>query len=306
VKIDASDPSQAPELISLPGDLGPFRSVRSTMIGGRLTLLLGAQRGFFAIQPPEFEQARAYFSPGLESPLGFNTIVAQKDGRTFHGTHSDAGLATWDADNLAAPTRVVPIAQFLASPIAAATANSSMSISSGRGPKHLCAIGDQRLLFAAGPQLFFWNGQSITPVADESRSDVVGLFQDSDGALIVRDDGTISRIDATSGLDVRAIQRRPMRIRAAGTLPWMDSQRLLLATEDGAISCIGLEDQLINEYIGPHRGLRIVTGSAAVVAAVSPDRQRVILWNSWDGQRPLTEIYITARTRHRVADLCFG
>jgi hypothetical protein len=305
VKIDVSDPSRTPELISLPGDLGPFRSVRSANIAGRMTLLIGAQRGFFAIQTPDFDQTRAYSFPGLESPLGFNAIVAQNEGRTFRGTHSDAGLATWDADNPTAPTRVVPPVQFLVSPIAAATSDSSASISSGRGPKHLCAVDDRRLLFAAGPQLFLWDGQAIAPVADESRSDVVGLFRDSEGAIIVRDDGTISRLDGSSPMEVRTIQRRPMRIRAAGTLPWMDSQRLLLAAEDGAIGCIGLEDQLASEYISPHRGLRIVAGSASLVAAVSPDRQRVILWNSWDGQRPLAEIYITARTRHRIADLCF-
>jgi hypothetical protein len=303
VKIDAADPSKSPELIALPGELGPLRSVRSAMIAGQMTLLIGAQRGFFSIHPPQFDQAKAYGFPGLESPLGFNAIVAQNDGRTFHGTHSDAGLATWDAGDLAAPIRIVPPMQFLSASAAAAPTNSGTSISSGRGPKFLCAMDDQRLIFAAGPQLFSWSGQAIAPIPDDTRAEVVGLLRRADGVIVIRDDGTISSVAGDPTLGVRTLQRRPMRIRAAGLLPWMDTQRLLLAAEDGAIACVGLEDQLVSEYICPHRGLRIVTGSAAIVAAVSPDRQRVILWNSWDGQRPVTEIYITARTRHRVADI---
>jgi hypothetical protein len=305
-RIDPAELSRTPQFVSLPADLGPLRSVRPSAIGGRQKLLIGAQRGFFLIDAAALDKPQTYAFPGLESPLGFNAIVAQNDGQLFHGTHSDAGLATWDAGNPAAPIRVIPPVQFLPASAALAPANSSTSMSGGRGPKHLCAIGDQQLLFAAGPQLFVWTRQSISLIADDSRSDVVGLFADSDGAIIVRDDGTIARLTPGETAEVRTLQRRPMRIRAAGTLPWMDSQRLLLAAEDGAIACIGLEDQLVSEYVCPHRGLRMVAGSASLVAAVSPDRQRVILWNSWDGQRPITEIYITAATRHRVADLAIG
>jgi len=306
-KLDAADPTRQPELIPLPTDLGPLRSVQSAKINGKTTLLAGAQRGFFAIQPPEFSKPKAYlFSAAIESPLGFNSIVARADGNSFVGTHSDAGIVQWEADNYAAPARVVPPAQFLASPFPAPPSSSSASISTGRGPKHLCAIDDQLLLFAAGPQLFTWDGQTIAPIPADSRSEVVGILPEPESLLVVRYDGTISRLDRRVPHELQEIQHRPVRIRAAGALPWMDSQRLLLASEDGAIACVGLEDQLVTEFVSPHRGLRIVAGSASLVAAVSPDRQRVILWNAWDGQRPLTEIYLAARTRHRIADLTFA
>jgi hypothetical protein len=49
-----------------------------------------------------------------------------------------------------------------------------------------------------------------------------------------------------------------------------------------------------------------VTGSAEVVAAVSADRQRVILWNSWDGRKPAAEVFLAGLARHRVADVAFA
>jgi hypothetical protein len=305
-KLDASEATRQPELISLPTDLGPLRSVQSARIDGKTTLLVGAQRGFFAIQPPDFSKPRAYLFPSLESPLGFNRIAAGNDGRIFVGTHSDAGVVQWDADGGAAPAIVVPPAQFLSSPMSAPSSDSSVSISTGRGPKHLRALDDQLFLFAAGPQLFTWDGRSVAPIPADSRSEVIGILSEPESLLIVRDDGTISRLDRRMPHELQEIQHRPVRIRAAGALPWMDSQRLLLASEDGAIACVGLEDQLVTEFVSPHRGLRIVAGSVSLVAAVSPDRQRVILWNAWDGQRPLTEIYLAARTRHRIADLTFA
>ncbi len=63
---------------------------------------------------------------------------------------------------------------------------------------------------------------------------------------------------------------------------------------------------MITHYASSHRGVRVLCGSADRVAAVSADRQRVIVWNSWDGRQPAAEAYITALTRHRIADVEFG
>jgi len=38
-----------------------------------------------------------------------------------------------------------------------------------------------------------------------------------------------------------------------------------------------------------------------VVAGLSADRQRVVLWRSWDGRQPLADVYVTALARHRAA-----
>jgi hypothetical protein len=88
-------------------------------------------------------------------------------------------------------------------------------------------------------------------------------------------------------------------------MPWLGDVRLLLANDDGPVDCIGLDDALVSEYLSPYRGLKILTAAADLIAAVSPDRQRVIFWHSWDGQRPIGEVHVTGKVKHRVADVEF-
>jgi len=62
----------------------------------------------------------------------------------------------------------------------------------------------------------------------------------------------------------------------------------------------------VTQYASPHRGLRAVAAAADTVAGVSGDRQRLILWKSWDGRKPFAEIHLANVARHRVADICFA
>ena len=82
--------------------------------------------------------------------------------------------------------------------------------------------------------------------------------------------------------------------------------RLLLASEEGPVHCVGLDDDLVTQYVSPHRDLRVVTASAERVVGVSADRQRLIVWNAWDGRKPAAEIYVAGIARHRVADVEFA
>ena len=89
-------------------------------------------------------------------------------------------------------------------------------------------------------------------------------------------------------------------------LPWMWSFRLLLNRAEGAIDCVGLEDQLVTQFSMGQTPLRAVTACAAKVAAMTSDRQRIVLWNPWDGRKPAVEIYLMGITHHRIADLAFN
>jgi hypothetical protein len=289
-KIDSADPSHKPELLSLPTDLGPLRSVQSADIDGSPALLVGAQRGFFLLHLNDLAKPTP-FVLSSESALGFNRILYWSARKSFCGTHGEAGLVRWDAQNGAAPAAVIA-PNALGAPSA--------------GPRHLQRLDDQRVIFSAGPKLFSWDGETLETIPSGPNADIVGIVPEIDSLIVVRDDGTIHRLDRGLPHEMQTLQKRPSRVLAAGALPWMDDQRLLLSSEDGAVSCIGLEDQLVTEYLSAHRGLRAVAGSPGLVAAASPDRQRIILWNAWDGQRPLTEIYLAALTRHRIADISFG
>src|SRR5205823_15020445 len=93
---------------------------------------------------------------------------------------------------------------------------------------------------------------------------------------------------------------------AAASLPWLGTTRLLLATTDGPICCVGLDDPLVTQYASAHRGLRALAASGDVIAGLSGDRQRIVLWKSWDGRQVAGEIHIGNIARHRAADVCFA
>ena len=81
--------------------------------------------------------------------------------------------------------------------------------------------------------------------------------------------------------------------------------RLLLATEDGPIICVGPDDELLTQYTSPYPGLRIAAAAGDALAAVTADRQRIVLWHPWDGRRPFLDLFVYGVAKHRVADIAF-
>ena len=69
---------------------------------------------------------------------------------------------------------------------------------------------------------------------------------------------------------------------------------------------IGADDSLVTQYSSPHRGLRAIEGAADLVAGISSDRQRLVVWNSWDGRKVLSEVHVGGVARHRAADICLA
>jgi hypothetical protein len=280
MRIEATDATAQPKLFTLPTDLGPLRSVHPAEIDSAPALLIGAQRGFFLVRPDDPAATKTFAYPGLESSLGFNRILHAGPDRGFFGTHGEAGLVHWPAGE------------------------NPRVLYRGGAPRHLNLLDATRLLFSVGPQSFVLSGEAVEPIG-EARGEIVGILKTAGGFIIIREDGGIERLDPHS-MQIDRLQQRGSRLRTAGALPWLDSQRLLLATEDGPIVALGLDDQLVTEYLSVHRGFRMVCGCPAAVAAVSPDRQRVLIWNSWDGRQPARELYITSLTRHRVAHVAFA
>jgi hypothetical protein len=85
----------------------------------------------------------------------------------------------------------------------------------------------------------------------------------------------------------------------------MDDIRLLLSTEEGPILSVGLDDELVTHYASAHLAPRMIAGAAHAVAAITADRQRLLLWNSWDAGQPKTELHLFPLARHRIADIAF-
>src|SRR5207249_9978383 len=95
VRIDARVTPARCELIALPTDLGPLRSVQASGDGSD-QLLVGAQSGVMLVDPGHPADARRYADRDITSPLGFNSVVIT-DGIIW-ATHGEAGVVAWNID----------------------------------------------------------------------------------------------------------------------------------------------------------------------------------------------------------------
>jgi hypothetical protein len=319
VRIDGGNASPKTDLISLPTSAGPLRSVQPGVINGRHLLLVGARSGVMVVSPDSPAETTIYTDPTVTSQLGFNRVVA-RDGEIW-ASHGEAGVVGWKVGQTGEP-----FARFSAGaindddpppaplPTVVSVAGSpSLVTTTGsrgqrvQGPRNLQVLDEAHLVYSIGNDVVILprDGQP-TALPAESNAEVVAILPAGQRTmLLVHADSAVARLST----ETRAIvdrQRRSGRVCAAGALPWLDTVRMLLVDTDGAIDCVGFDDPLITQYVSQHRGLRLVAASQQLVAAISSDRQRIILWNSWDGRAPCAEVHVTGIARHRVADVEFA
>ena len=212
-------------------------------------------------------------------------------GSQLWAAHGESGLFAWDLDKPGHPA------------IAIRPASSSIASLS---PRNLCVLNGTRLLFSSDRRLMEATADGQIQIIDASAAPIVALIPSlGKDLLVVHEDGQICRRDGTT-LTVIARSHRTGRVSAAGAMPWLGSVRLLVASEQPSLLCLGMDDEWVTQYVTTHIGLRQATASADRVAAVNADRQRILLWPSWDGRKPPTEIHIAALARHRVADIEFA
>jgi hypothetical protein len=318
--VGADGASPQSRLIELPESAGPLRSVEPADVQGERVLLVGARSGFLVVRPEAPADAEIYTDPELDSPLGFNRVVYWPDEDRFVGCHGDGGIVQWARGESDRPVDVLrtaelqppgtlppprPQVQTLSNGSIVASVVGAAGSARAAGPRHLQLADDARLVFAVGPEVRLLTREGPSDVGASGGADVVAILPDERRLYIVYEDGTVHVRDRRS-LALVSSERSTGRVRAAAALPWLGEVRLLLAGDDGPVQCIGFDDQLVTQYATVHRGLRLLAGSPTTVAAVSPDRQRLILWNSWDGRRPASEVAVAAIARHRIADVSFG
>jgi hypothetical protein len=284
VQIDSGE-STRPEILDVPQDLGPLRSVRSDGTGG---LLLGCRAGVLRVNPASPADAAQYRDPETTSQLGFNAAVILGD--CIWAAHGEAGLVCWNLDQLDKPRSAV---------------RPGSSKIAGFAPRNLVRFDANRLILSSGRQLFAASQDgALAPLAPLADADIVAIYPQPGRILTAHADGQICSWNADE-LKLDCQQRRAGRINAATVLPWLGDARLLLATQDGPVICLGPDDELLTQYSSPYQGLRIAAAAADAVAAVTSDRQRVILWHSWDGRRPYADLYLYGLTKHRIGDIAF-
>lgn len=307
VRVSIGPEARAPELFPLPPAAGPLRSVQPARVHGRRKLLVGARGGFLLVDAENPAEAQVFADQFRESSLGFNRVVYWGERQGYAATHGDAGVVCWRPDANDSPAAALRPEQLGLRASAAGSSGGTTSFEGAQspGPRNLQVLDDDTLIFSAGGKVFTTDLREASPLEGHSTSDVVAILPEERRMVIVHEDGTICTVDRASR-QVECVLRRSTRVRSAGALPWLGSNRILLAADPGAVECVGLDDPVVTQYQSRHPGLRAVAGSADAVAGISSDRQRLLLWHSWDGRQPVSEIYLTGLTRHRVADVDFG
>ncbi len=311
IKIDGRATPATMEMVALPQTLGPLRSVQPARLDGKEILLVGARSGVI-VYDPESRETQEYSDASIDSPLGFSRAITW-DGQIW-GCHGDAGVVAWKFGQFSPPGLVIrptelrgannppPLPPTMPSP---QTGGASISIRTS-GIRNLTMLDERRLILSVGHSLTIVSRDGArTNVAMPANSEVIALFVDGGRAVVVQEDGTVSLLDRATLAPV-AQQRRSGRVTAAALLPWLGSNRLLLASDSGVVYCVGLDDEVVTTYLSSHRGLRTLAAAADLVAGVSSDRQRIVLWNSWDGKKPLAELSVAGAAKHRVGDIEFA
>ena len=287
IKIDPRQSSSpAPLVIPLPPDLGPLRSVQAGEMDGRRGLLIGAQIGVMFVEPSSPENAVRFRDLSeISTSLGFNSVAVGANDAMIWASHGDAGVVGWTIGENDKPC---------------------VALRAARGARNLATLADARIVYSVEANAFVATAEGSASAIGTGGAPIVFIDVDGDVVTLVRGDGNVERIDATSLQPIGTIERRAGEVTAAGTLPWLGTMRLLLATADGPIVCVSADDSLVTQYVSPHRGLRAVGACADTVAALSGDRQRIILWKTWNGRQIAADVHIGSLARHRAADVCFA
>ena len=287
------DPRKSPprsNVTALPATLGPLRSVQQVDD----EMLVGARSGIFRTRLAAEQAAEwvAYTDPGVTSQLGFNAAVLW-DGMIV-ASHGEAGVVAWKASEAGEPFRTWRPADL-----------------HGAAPKNLVALDDQRLLFSSRDTLLLLSRSTaevgdvsfdVTSMPTGAGAEVIAVLPEAERVTLVFKSGVLQLRDRDT-LSLIRQERRSGAVSAATLLPWLGSTRLLLATEEGPILCLSWDDDLITQYLSPHRELRAITAAHDVIGALSGDRQRLLLWQTWSPRVPVADVYVPSVAKNRAADV---
>ena len=281
IELTAGVPTSVEPLREADESIGALRCVQR--LDGSV-LALGGQRGIECCSTSVADASvEVYRDPESTTPLGFNAVARLADTQELWATHSQSGLVCWRNSETAAP--VVRHTEYT-------------------GAGGLARLCDGTHAFFAGSRVYVAGPAGLREAYDAGDA-IADILPHGDRLLVLTEKGLLALLSVGT---LRQIDTRPTggAISAAATLPWLGGARLLLARRDGGVDCLGIDDTLITRYVSRHVGYRAVAASATHVAAVTADRQRIVLWHAADGSTPLAEINIAAQAGHRAAGISFG
>lgn len=289
LSVDATKPFDEPKSLSV-ATLGAIRSLRNATIDGRSCLLVGARGGVCVVDLAAGSVSAQHPVSGMSSEFGFNAACVLTESRQIVATHAQLGAAMWNLDTPGEE----PMSQ-------------SKGTTDHAGGRSVVPIDGRRAAFAAGGTVCVVDEHgNVRSVSGSDGAAIIALVQwDEVRLLVVREDGFIDVLDGSS-LDRLDRIRRGTRPTSATTIECLGASRLLLAGDEGPVIMCGVDDEAITQLGGTISGWRDVAAHNGRIAAVTSDRQRVVIWNAWEPAKPFAEVHVSATVRHRVADVTFG
>lgn len=280
-------------LIPLDGDLGPLRSVRCIESE---RLLIGAQRGVILLDLAADAPVHLR-DPDLASELGFNDAVLWRG--QIWATHGDGGLVAWDPQQPAEPARIWrtdALRRQLHAPDAT--------------PRHLLPVDDQRLAFAMGPTLctIDADGNLLARATAGAAIVCLSIHLTADGprVLVIRADGG-GELRSPHLLDAAEPWPPIAPAPVAASSACLNHSLAWCATDEGLLTARALHGgalRTIRQFTSTLRAPRRLAATPRYLAALAPDRQRIVLWQTPTSDPHLT-LHLTPHTRHRIADICW-
>lgn len=252
---------------------GPLRCIRRIGAAGGARLAIGARGGVMLLDPDDPGQMQAFASASL-SQRGFNAVGI--DGARLLATHGEIGLVAWSLQE------GIELRRW--------TVDSAVDV----------VASPAGVIVATRRALLHPRGDALHELAT-CDADVIALAGDGAATHALLADGQVLSVSPSA--PTRRTARRAEVTAAAG---W-DSPigyRIVRATGAAGVEAFGLDDSIVTHFLSPHAGLRMVAAGDGLVAGVSADRQRLIVWRASEPRQPAGEINITAVTGHRVAGIC--
>ena len=314
------------------GEMGPIRCLRVTHSG--TALAAGAREG---VVIDLLGGAAKFPAPDLgASPRGFNDVAYNAEGGrdgSIWATHRDRGLHVWSAngsactvwdndrlhgDLIRAFTHLGPEAACSVVPPAGSAQATAVAVSSASKRVFVAAAfaGTTMQSGSGGCGLFYTRLPSVPeggrinfePVAVFDDAVVVFLAERTDGGMVgAFNDGRLFSLPQLPKRQDGATLHGTFdaAVTAAAAVPWLGDVRVAACVEDGPVVVGGTDDDVRVEYRSEHKGFAAVAASGGRLAAVTGDRQRVVVWNLHEPERPILDLYALADTRSRVADVAF-
>ncbi len=293
------------------GGLGPIRRLACADISGRPVIACGCRDGV-TLQPADAPDAPGVIASGLPAD--------SMSGRGFGGVDllpSDAGTWLWMSH--AGRGVEALLLRGVTAPMPPLRRRAWTAADLAGEPRSVLALTDSRAIVLDSGEVWLASGEDgdATSLANEADTPAVALLSRPSpfqGPLALREDGAIDRAVLDDGAPVAAALtfREALKpatddrtVIAARAAAWLGDVRIAACLKDGRVTLSGIDDDVLIEYKSSYSGFVEVAASAGRIAALTADRDRLVVWRLDRPDAPEHDVFLTSTTRSRAADLIF-